>query len=171
MTIEEARPFTDTLQFKVMRMIVGAANPLIRWLLGSRLAGPLARSLLLLRYTGRKSGRTFSTPVGYVRKGTRVVVVTSPVYTWWRNVVAGADVEVRLDGLWRTARAQLLTPDDPGYDDAVAFYVARRGPAMLRGLGLSVGDDGRVPPEARAAAPSHAHIVQIDLTRDASNAS
>lgn len=166
MTAEKPRAFTDTPQFKIMRTLVGAANPLVRWLLGSRLAGPLAKNLLLLRYKGRKSGRTFSTPMGYVREGKRVVVVTSPTYTWWRNVVAGADVEVRLDGHWRTARAQLLTPDDPGYDDAVALYVARRGPGMLRGFGVPVSDDGRLPAEARAAAPSHAHIVRIDLTGD-----
>lgn len=36
------RPFTDTPQFKVMRILVGAFNPFIRRLLGSRFAGPVA---------------------------------------------------------------------------------------------------------------------------------
>ena len=128
MTAEKPRAFTDTPQFKIMRTLVGAANPLVRWLLGSRLAGPLAKNLLLLRYKGRKSGRTFSTPMGYVREGKRVVVVTSPTYTWWRNVVAGADVEVRLDGHWRTARAQLLTPDDPGTTTRWRYTLRAAGP-------------------------------------------
>lgn len=60
----------------------------------SRLAGPLTRNLLLLRYKGRKSGRMYTTPVGYVREGDRLVVVTSPRYSWWRNVVGGAEVSV-----------------------------------------------------------------------------
>ena len=64
-----ARAFTDTRQFKIMRTLVGAANPLITRLLGSRFAGPLAGSLLLLRYQGRRSGRTYTTPVGYAREG------------------------------------------------------------------------------------------------------
>lgn len=157
------RAFTDTRQFKIMRTLVGAANPLITRLLGSRFAGPLAGSLLLLRYQGRRSGRTYTTPVGYAREGDRIVVVTSPAYSWWRSVVGGADVGVRLDGEWRRARAQLTNPTDPGYDDAVALQVGKRGPRMLRGFGIPVTDDGRVPADARATASTRAHIVRIDL--------
>lgn len=159
----QARAFTDTPQFKVMRTVVGAANPFVKRLLASRFAGPLARNVMLLRFRGRRSGTTFTTPVGYVREGDQVIVVTSPSYKWWRNVVGGADVQVRLDGRWRDAMARLLTPDEDGYDGAVAFQVAKRGPGMLRGFGIPVTDDGRVPTEARATAPTKAHIVRIDL--------
>lgn len=164
----ESRAFTDTPKFKIIRTLVGAANPLVKRLLGSRFAGPLAKNLLLLRFKGRTSGKTFTTPVGYVRDRDMVVVVTSPTYKWWRNVVGDADVEVRLDGRWHEAKAKLLTPDDPGYDEAVAFQVARRGPGMLRGFGVPVTDDGRVPAEARATAPTRAHIVRIDLAASVS---
>ncbi len=54
-------------------------------------------------------------------------------------------------------------PDDPGYDSAVAIQVARRGPGMLKGFGVEVDEAGRIDPAARAAAPSHAHIVEILL--------
>lgn len=159
----QARAFTDTPQFKVMRMVVGAANPFVKRLLASRFAGPLAKNVMLLRFTGRRSGTTFTTPVGYVREGDQVVVVTSPSYKWWRNVIGGADVQVRLEGQWHDARARLLAPDEDGYDSAVALQVAKRGPGMLRGFGIPVTDDGRVPTEARATAPTKAHIVHIDL--------
>lgn len=159
------RAFTDTRQFKILRALVGAANPLVTRLLASRFAGPLARNVLLLQYRGRKSGRTFTTPVGYAREGDRIVVVTSPAYSWWRSVVGGADVIVRIDGGWRAARALLLTPTDPGYASAVALQVGKRGPGMLRGFGIPVSDDGRVPAEARAVASTRAHIVRIDLDK------
>lgn len=160
---DPATPMTDTRRFKVMRGIVGAANPLVRRLLDSRFAGRLGKALLLLRYRGRRSGRTIATPVGYVREGDRVVIVTSPSYGWWPNMVGGADVEVRLPEGWRRGRAEVLFPDDPRYDETVALQVAKRGPGMLRGFGVEVDGAGRIAPEGRATATQHAHIVLVTL--------
>jgi deazaflavin-dependent oxidoreductase (nitroreductase family) len=157
------RAFTDTPQFRVMRGVMGAANPLIRRLLARGSGGPLGRALLLLEFTGRTSGRTYRTPVGYVRDGNAIVVVTSPSYRWWRNVVGGAPVRVRVAGSWLDGTARVLLPDDPAYDEAVSLQVRRRGPGMLRGFGISVDEQGRIPPAERAGAPARAHIVRIDL--------
>jgi hypothetical protein len=155
--------FTDTRRFKVMRTVMGAATPVVRWSLSRGSGGPMARNLLLLRFRGRTSGRWFTTPVGYVRRGDVVVIVTSPTYTWWRNVAAGAEVELRLDGAWRTGWARIVGPDDPAYEETVALQVSGRGPGMLRGFGVTVDDNGRVPPEARAAGAELAHLVRVEL--------
>ena len=156
-------PLTDTRRFKVMRSLVGAANPVFRRMLTSGFAGPMSRALLVLRYRGRKSGRTFATPVGYVRDGDRVVMVTSPSYRWWPNLVGGTDVELRLPEGWRSGRGEVLFPDDPRYDETVALQVAKRGPGMLRGFGIDVDDAGRMAPEAKATATERAHIVLVTL--------
>ncbi len=160
---EPARAFTETRQFKVMRTVVGAGNPLMRRLLDSRFAGPMGKNLLLLRYRGRKSGRTITTPVGYVRDGDRVVMVTSPSYRWWPNFVGGAEAELRLPEGWRTGRAEVVMPDDPRYDEVVALQVAKRGPGMLKGFGLDVDDRGHVRPEAKPTATEKAHLVLVAL--------
>jgi len=94
----ETTPFTDTRQFKVMRRVMGALNPLMKRLIASRFGGPLGRRLLVLRYQGRKSGRIITTPAGYVRDGDRVVIVTNPTYGWWRNFTGGGDAELHLPG-------------------------------------------------------------------------
>ena len=161
-----APPFSDTPQFKVMRVVVGVLNPLIRRLLGSRFAGPLADNLMLLRFPGRRSGSWHTTPVGYARKGTQVVVVTSPTYRWWRNVVEPAPVQVRLDGRWYDAVARVLRPDDPAdvpaYDAAVALQVRNRGPRVLRGFGSGNRQSANSclrPVRSR----EHAHIVLMEL--------
>ena len=161
------RPFTQTRRFRIMRTMVGATNPLIRAMLRRGSGGPMAASLLLLRFRGRRTGRWFETPVGYVREGDTVVVVTSPTYRWWRNITGGTEVDVRVDGRWRSGPARIITPGDPDYDAMVALQVAHRGPGMLRGFGVEVGDDGRVPTEARAAAAVAAHLVRIELAGDA----
>lgn len=164
------RPFVDTPQFKIMRTIVGAANPLVRRILESRYGGKMAASVLLLQFTGRTSGRTFRTPVGYVRRGDRIVIVTSPTYRWWKNVVGGADVRVRVAEGWRAAHARVVTPDDVAYDSAVALQVAARGPGMLRGFGVDVADDGAMTAEAKASASERAHIVEVVLPPSAAAA-
>lgn len=143
--------------------MVGAANPAVRLLLGSRFAGPIAKRVMLLRFRGRKSGSWHTTPVGYAREGNQVVVVTLPAYIWWRNVIDGAPVQLRLDNQWFDAIARLLRPDDAAYDDAVALQVRQRGPNMLRGFGIPVTDDGQVPLTARVEAGRIAHIVLIEV--------
>jgi deazaflavin-dependent oxidoreductase (nitroreductase family) len=157
------RPFTDTPQFKVMRTVMGAATPPLRWALGRGSGGPLARNLLLLRFRGRTSGRWYTTPVGYAREGDSVVIVTSPTYSWWKNVRGGADVDVRLDGAWRAGRARIVGPDDPEYEATVALQVRRRGPGMLRGFGVNVDDAGLVAPADREAGAARAHLVRVEL--------
>ena len=46
-------------------------NPLVLLLLRSPLRVAMSNSTMLLTFTGRKSGRTYTTPVNYVRDGTK----------------------------------------------------------------------------------------------------
>lgn len=166
---DTATTFTETRMFRVMRRVIGAMNPLVKRLIDSSLGRPLNKQLLLLRYCGRKSGRTFTTPVGYVRDGDTVVMVTSPTYRWWPNFVGvgGADAELRLPEGWRRGRVEVVTPGDPRYDETVALQVSRRGPGMLRSFGLDVDDRGRVSAESKATAATKAHVVLVTLAQAA----
>lgn len=160
---DTSTPLTDRRRFKVMRGVIGAMNPLVRRLLASGFAGPMHRAVLLLRLRGRRSGRTLTIPVGYVRDGARVVIVTSPSYRWWPNLIGGAEVELRLPEGWRRGRGEVLLPDDPRYDEAIALHVAKRGPGMLRGFGVGVDATGRIAPEDKVTASRRAQIVLATL--------
>jgi hypothetical protein len=62
----------------------------------------------MLTYTGRRSGRTFSIPVGYRRSGDEInIAVSMPdAKTWWRNFLGdGGPVTLRLDGTERPGQA------------------------------------------------------------------
>ena len=83
-----------------------------RWVVGLRdapLVGKLVRKgITVASYTGRRSGRTFSTPVGYRRQGDIVLIrVAYPDHkTWWRNFTGeGAPLTLELDGAQRTGHA------------------------------------------------------------------
>ena len=89
--------------------LVKMGNPLVRMLLGSPLHGVLDDSFLVLHLTGRKTGRRYNIPVGYVDMEGKVAVVT--VARWRVNLRGGADVEVTLRGRLRPANA--LLEEDP----------------------------------------------------------
>ncbi|ACY21736.1 hypothetical protein Gbro_2495 [Gordonia bronchialis DSM 43247] len=67
-----------------------------------------ARSITVLTYTGRKSGKSVRVPVAYRRSGDEVTVGVAMAdrKTWWRNFTgAGAPVALTLDGRERTGHA------------------------------------------------------------------
>jgi hypothetical protein len=73
-----------------------------RW---GRLVG---RGLAMMTYTGRRSGRVFTTPVGYRRTGDDVTIAVSMPgsKTWWRNFLdTGGPLSLRLDGVDRRGHA------------------------------------------------------------------
>lgn len=57
------------------------------WLESPRYSRFINGQMALISYTGRRSGKTFTTPVAYKRNGDEVtIVVATPNHkTWWRN--------------------------------------------------------------------------------------
>lgn len=68
----------------------------------------VSKHLTVVTYTGRRSGRTFSIPVGYQREGDIVTIGVSlpEAKTWWRNFRGeGHPIQVEVDGADRTGHA------------------------------------------------------------------
>ncbi|WP_433269048.1 hypothetical protein ACQPZF_05865 [Actinosynnema sp. CS-041913] len=88
---------------------IGRVNAWLTALRSSARWGPmLRRHLTIVTYTGRRSGRTFSTLIGYRRQGDIVTItVRMPdAKTWWRNFTgAGGPLSLDLDGAARTGHA------------------------------------------------------------------
>jgi hypothetical protein len=93
----------------MMWMLNTLINPLVRALLRSPLHPLLSRRLLLLRVTGRRSGRTHEVPVGYADDGSEILVtVGAPERKqWWRNIDHSTPVTVVLRGYERPGLARL----------------------------------------------------------------
>jgi deazaflavin-dependent oxidoreductase (nitroreductase family) len=53
---------------------------------------------MLITFTGRKSGKMFTTPVRYIEIGRTIRCFTSKESQWWRNIRGGADVVLRIRG-------------------------------------------------------------------------
>lgn len=68
----------------------------------------ISKRITEVTYTGRKSGRTITTPVGYERKGDVVTirVMMPDAKTWWRNFLGqGGPISLVLDGVDRSGHA------------------------------------------------------------------
>ena len=142
--------------------LVKMGNPLVRVLLGSPLHGVLDHAFLVLHLTGRKTGRRYDIPVGFVDMEGQLAVVT--VARWRVNLRGGADVEVTLRGRLRPMHA--LLEEDPA-PVAVSYQtmIDRMGwKKAQRQLGISL-PGGRRPtlPELKDAAHEYGWSV-ITLT-------
>jgi len=137
-------------------------NPLFERLLRSPLHGLVSDSLLLVTFTGRQSGREFTTPVGYEQRGDSLYVTTQTDRTWWKNLRGGASVTVRLRGETRHGETEVLEADE-AIAEYVAGYIDRHGLDSVRRLAIAVDGD-EVPSEAELAAGlGETVVVRIDL--------
>ncbi|HEY0753174.1 MAG TPA: nitroreductase/quinone reductase family protein [Ktedonobacteraceae bacterium] len=87
------------------------ANAIATTILRSRWHGMRSEQLLLLTFTGRKSGKQFTTPVRYAQQGETLRVTV--VYPWWKNLLGEATVHVLLRGQTRTGTAEVF-PQEAG---------------------------------------------------------
>lgn len=101
----------------VLSPIVTAVNAGFSALSQAPLLGSLvSRAITDIRYVGRKSGRTITTPVGYRRTGDRITIAVAlpDRKTWWRNFLRdGGPISIRLDGEYRPGFA-VAHRDDRG---------------------------------------------------------
>jgi F420H(2)-dependent quinone reductase len=86
------------------------ANVPMRWLLSLPIDTPMGRRLMLLFYTGRKTGRSYRQPVSYVDDGG--VLLTPGGGRWKLNLQDGEPIRVRLRGRDVQARPELVRDPD-----------------------------------------------------------
>jgi hypothetical protein len=136
-------------------------NPIMEWVLKSPLQGMLSRNTMIVHYIGRKSGKTYHLPVGYLRIYKTLVTVSFKRRTWWRNLRGGAEVKVMLNGKLVSAYAQVVE-DDKGVADGLRDYICVSRQAA-RILGVKFGADGQPDPDSLLQAARERVIVRTSL--------
>ena len=96
----------------VVRLLMRAApllnTPVAAIATSPRFGVGLQRSVTVITYTGRRTGRRFSIPVAYRRSGDSIEIAANmpDAKTWWRNFLGdGAPMSVRIEGVERTGHA------------------------------------------------------------------
>lgn len=117
-----------------------ASNRPLVSLLRSPLGRWLGRDVAVLTCTGRRSGRTLSTPMEIVRDGDALLVFVAAAdrKQWWRNVRECPEVRILVAGESHTRRATVLDDGGPEAEAALATCLAAR-PRLAKHLGFVGG--------------------------------
>jgi deazaflavin-dependent oxidoreductase (nitroreductase family) len=118
---------------------------------------------MLITVTGRKSGKKYTTPVGFYRDGDTLWIISSRERTWWRNVQDGADVQMRIRGKDMDGFAESIL-DEETVATQVIEYV-RHIPMSARALNVRV-ENGEPHPGDAARLAKERMFVRIRLSVD-----
>jgi len=115
---------------------------------------------MLITFTGCKTGKKYTTPVGYIRTGDCLWVLSSRDRTWWRNLRDGAEVSLRLHGKEVTGFGEAIL-DEKAVANHVIAYV-RQIPMSAKSLGVRI-ENGTPNPEDAARLAKERLFVKINL--------
>lgn len=127
----------------VLQRVVRYSNPFIRLVLISRAHRMMSGRLMLLSFTGRKTGGSYTTPVSYVRDGSDLFVPGGGA--WWKNLASGS-ARVRLQGAWRGVTAEVI--QERNALSEILGRMLAANPAIALFTGIRLGSDGRPNPES-----------------------
>jgi hypothetical protein len=142
----------------VLRLV----NPVLKFLLGTPLAGPARKQLMVLSFTGRKTGRPYSIPVSaHVIDDDLYALANAP---WKQNFRNGAPAEVVYDGKTTAMRGELIRDRavvSDLYHRCADSYGVQRAQRMM---GLKFGEQ-RIPTrEEFGEAVDRLHLGAVRLT-------
>ena len=86
-------------------------NLIMPRLLRSPLHFFVSGQIMLVTFTGRKSGKVYSTPVEYKREGDTLIFFTQRDRVWWKNLQGGATVTIRLRGQDVQGQTETITDE------------------------------------------------------------
>ena len=86
--------------------LLRAVNPALKFLLGTPLAGPARKQLMVLKFTGRKSGKQYSIPVSAHHVDNQLYALAGA--GWTKNFRNGAAAEVLHNGKSTAMHGELI---------------------------------------------------------------
>ena len=127
------------------------SNPLLHRL--------LSRDLMLITFTGRTSGRSFTTPVTYTPSAQGGAFFSNQ--RWWTNLRGGAPVTLRLQGQDITGRAEPVEDRTTVMREARA-YLQSHGAGSARKIGLPRSSTNPTDAELEEAVRHHV-VVYVTI--------
>lgn len=134
-------------------------NPTLKFLLRSPLHRAMSGGMMLLYFTGRKTGKRYDIVLAYHEEGGKLYTFSSS--PWSRNFIGGAPVTLRLRGEMVPATATVV--DDLALTGRVIRRMEHeRGEKLVTGMGLiGTAPDGTT----RLQMPKRSRLIEFTLAR------
>ena len=71
-------------------------NSMMKFMLRSPFHRGISQSIMLITFTGRKTGKRYTTPIRYLQTHNKVIAFTQE--KWWKNLETKTPIELRLRG-------------------------------------------------------------------------
>ena len=126
-------------------------------LLRSPLHRLMSGRFLLLTYRGRRTGRSYTLPAAYRRRGDELILTTDS--SWWRNFTEPSPVTVRVAGRPRSGTARAIR-DPEQVADALSFLIEGQ-PSYARFAGIKRSKDGTPDAEEFERATRERILIRI----------
>ncbi len=131
----------------------------MRQTLRSEQHGRISDRIMLINFSGRKSGKQYSVPVSYMREGQEVICFSdSP---WWKNLEGGAKVTLTLQGQDLPAYATPTTDLEAVVAGLRRLIAKDANDAQF--FGVKVDAEGRPDEQQLRQAASQTAMISIAL--------
>ena len=120
----------------------------------------VSKTVLLITFTGRKSGRTYTTPVDYSQDGDQVTIFTHA--DWWKNLRGGAPVTLRIRGRDYQGVAEPVAEDKQVVAAGLAAHLLKV-PSDAKYYGVTFDDHRNPRAEELEKAAQSAVMIRIQL--------
>jgi len=128
----------------------------MKLVLRSPVHGMVSKTVLLITFTGRKSGKTYTTPVDYSQDGDQVNIFTHA--DWWKNLRGGAPVTMRIRGRELQGLAEPVAEDKGAIAAGLSQHL-RKVPSDARYYGVTFDEQGN--PKAEEVEKAAQTVVMI----------
>lgn len=119
--------------------------------------GKMGESVMVITTTGRKSGKSFSTPIGFVRDGERFIALTRGGHersNWYLNLRANPQAVIEVQGHRLSVRAEFLEGEA---DRQLAIQLYKEQRANMLGLASGAGREA-TPEQIEQAWPTRLFV-------------
>jgi deazaflavin-dependent oxidoreductase (nitroreductase family) len=135
-------------------------NSAMKFMLRSPVHGMVSKTVLLISFTGRKSGKIYTTPVSYSQQGDQVSIFTHA--TWWKNLRNSPEVLLRIQGRELQGLAEPVAGDKQAIAAGLSAHL-RVVPSDARYYGVTFDEHGNPRSEEVEQAVQSVVMVRVRL--------
>ena len=135
-------------------------NRTMKFVLRSPMHSIVDKTILLITFTGRKSGKTYTTPVSYSQSGDQVVIFTHA--DWWKNLRNDTPVSLRIRGQELQGLAESIAEDKQSVAAGLAEHL-RKVRSDAKYYGVTFDADGNPRSDEVEKAAQMAVMIRVQL--------